>query len=204
MNQSKLMFTNKQNSYKIKRSQKGSFLLCLLTWEEGMEKTFIMSVKKKYEVHVTTDLNCEETYAPEGDNTIDLEKNLENIISFFIYPIYLIYNFLYTNFHSIIIFIYVIGMATSDLRISILVSVFSLFLTCSLLSKFEWTHIEFCILINISFALLTSIILIRLSPYITMPKWLKFLSLNNLGNTITYICIMITLIDLAIGNNHKY
>ena len=23
-----------------------------------MEKTFIMSVKKKYEVHVTTDLNC--------------------------------------------------------------------------------------------------------------------------------------------------
>ena len=99
---------------------------------------------------------------------------------------------------------YVIGMATSDLCISILVSVFSLFLTCSLLSKFEWTHIEFCILINISFALLTSIILIRLSPYITMPKWLKFLSLNNLGNTITYICIMITLIDLAIGNNHKY
>ena len=72
-----------------------------------MEKTFIMSVKKKYEVHVTTDLNCEETYAPEGDNTIDLEKNLENIISFFIFSIYLIYNFLYTNFHSIIIFIWV-------------------------------------------------------------------------------------------------
>ena len=196
-----------------------------------MEKTFIMSVKKKYEVHVTTDLNCKEVYIPAKRNKTNLEKLFEDLVSIPAYLIYLVYSkfcktktfitiekfFCYTNhffeclslFGKLILYLgilimYVIGMATSDLRISILVSVFSLFLTCSLLSKFEWTHIEFCILINISFALLTSIILIRLSPYITMPKWLKFLSLNNLGNTITYICIMITLIDLAIGNNHKY
>ena len=48
-----------------------------------MEKTFIMSVKKKYEVHVTTDLNCEKTYAPEGDNTIDLEKKFRKHYFFF-------------------------------------------------------------------------------------------------------------------------
>ena len=39
-----------------------------------MEKTFIMSVKKKYEVHVTTDLNCKEVYIPAKRNKTNLEK----------------------------------------------------------------------------------------------------------------------------------
>ena len=192
-----------------------------------MEKTFIMSVKKKYEVHVTTDLNCEETYAPEGDNTIDLEKNLENIISFFIYPIYLIYNFLYTNFHSIIIFIWVgkickkidaiclktfpvikillyiflgigmlYGLISGKQEIGLLISIFSIFLTCSLISKFKWQNLEICVLLNMLITGIIFRVIVELSKYITLPSCLYFLSLNNLGNTTTYIGLVIALTDI--------
>ena len=51
----KLKFTNKQNSYKIKRSPKGSFLLCVLTWEEGMEKEYIITVRNTYLVKADVD-----------------------------------------------------------------------------------------------------------------------------------------------------
>ena len=54
-----------------------------------MEKTFIMSVKKKYEVHVTTDLNCKEVYIPAKRNKTNLEK-------LFIQSIYCIWLFMKT------------------------------------------------------------------------------------------------------------
>ena len=183
-----------------------------------MEKTFIMSVKKKYEVHVTTDLNCEETYAPEGDNTIDLEKNLENIISFFIYPIY---------FHSIIIFIWLgkickkidaiclktfpaikillyiflgigmlYGLISGKQEIGLLISIFSIFLTCSLISKFKWQNLEICVLLNMLITGIIFRVIVELSKYITLPSYLYFLSLNNLGNTTTYIGLFIALTDI--------
>lgn len=192
-----------------------------------MEKTFIMSVKKKYEVHVTTDLNCEETYAPEGDNTIDLEKILENIISLFIYPIYLIYDFLYTTFHSVIIFIWVgkickkfdticlktfpaikfvlycflglgmlYGLISGKQGIGLLISIFSLFLTCSLISKFKWQNLETCVLLNMLISGIIFRVIVELSKYIALPSYLYFLSLNNLGNTTTYIGLIIALTDI--------
>ena len=69
-----------------------------------MEKTFIMSVKKKYEVHVTTDLNCKEVYIPAKRNKTNLEKLFEDLVSIPIYPIYLLYMVIYENYHELKVF----------------------------------------------------------------------------------------------------
>ena len=68
----KLRFTNKQNSYKIERSSKGSFLLCVITWEEGMEKEYIITVRNTYLVKADVD----------EDNSTPLKKNYNEYIEF--------------------------------------------------------------------------------------------------------------------------
>ena len=199
-----------------------------------MEKTFIMSVKKKYEVHVTTDLNCKEVYIPAKRNKTNLEKLFEDLVSIPIYPIYLLYMVIYENYHELKVFrllssifgkidkfmnylykivklglcllfvgSYFYGMFLSQPNISLFVSIISLLMTCSLGSRFEWIHLDLCIAINALIAIGIYLGLIHLSPHITLNNCFQFLTLGNLGNTLSYISFIIAIIDLIISKQYK-
>ena len=199
-----------------------------------MEKTFIMSVKKKYEVHVTTDLNCKEVYIPAKRNKTNLEKLFEDLVSIPIYPIYLLYMVIYENYHELKVFrllssifgkidkfmnyiyeitkivlcitfvgVYFYGMFFSKPDISLFVSIISVLMTFSLGSKFEWVHLNLCIGINVLISLGLYFVLDFLRSYIYLHRYLQFLSFNNLGNTLSYISLIIAIIDLIISKKYK-
>ena len=233
MNQSKLMFTNKQNSYKIKRSQKGSFLLCLLTWEEGMEKEYIITVRNTYLVKADVD---EDNSTPSKKNYNEyIEFKIANVLITIFFPIkWIIYGliFLYKKYpvlfrYPIIVFnvlnniinvvypytvisVYIgyglaffCGMVLVNQRISLLAGMVSMFLSIFLLNDSKWYDSRNAILFSFLFGGTLFCTTIYFSKFIALPEILSFLRLVNLGNTITYGCLYLTIIYLLILKIYK-
>ena len=115
-------------------------------------------------------------------------KHIDNIMNF-IYPLAI---YVLRVFY---LYLFLRGMIMVDQSISLLFSLVSFYLTLFLLKKFKWYDTRNTILLSVLFGGVS----FRLLKYIniSLPSQLKFLYLNNLGNTITYVCLLMTIWDLS-------
>lgn len=117
-----------------------------------------------------------------------LLKYLDRIVNIF-------YPFVIQVLKLFYIALFLLGMIIVNQSISLLISLVSLFLTLFLLKKFKWYDTRNTILLSVLFGVASFLFLKEIK--ILLPSQLKFLYLNNLGNTITYICLLVTIWDLS-------
>lgn len=99
--------------------------------------------------------------------------------------------------------LFLAGMIQVDSNISLLFSLISYFLTLFLLNTFKWYDSKNTILFAVLFGGILFLALNKIRTYISLPIWAKFVYYDNLGNTITYICLFATGVDLLISQFNK-
>ena len=117
------------------------------------------------------------------------------------HAINIIYPFIIQCLKIFYIALFLLGMIIVNQSIGLLVSLVSFFLTIFLLKKFKWYDTRNTILLSVLFGVASYLFLKEIN--ISLPSQLKFLYLNNLGNTITYVCLLITIWDLSKSKFNK-
>lgn len=88
------------------------------------------------------------------------------------------------------------GMYNVDTKASLFVAIISLYLTIFLLDDSKWYRKENSIGFSFLFGSTTFLFIDWLGTYITLPNIMNFCRLANIGNSITYICLFITIVYL--------
>lgn len=88
------------------------------------------------------------------------------------------------------------GMYKVDTKVSLFTAMISLYLTIFLLDDSKWYRKENTIGFSFLFGTTTFLLIDWLGTYITLPNIMNFCRLANIGNSITYICLFMTIVYL--------